>query len=389
MSSTDEFDDITADDLREQGSLKWTKYGGDTIGAFVAEMDFGVAPPIAKALHAAVERATFGYLPPALRAGLAASCARWYERRYGWSVDPATVIPITDVLTGFTLVMEHFTRPDSPIILPTPAYMPFRSIPPRHGRRIIEVPMILDGDRYVMDLDGIDRAYRAGGHLLVLCNPHNPTGRVFTADELGGVTEVVDRHGGLVFSDEIHAPLTYPGHRHVPYASTSDTAAAHTVTATSASKAWNLPGLKCGQLIVTAALDGASAAERLGDLVEYGASTLGAIANAAAYHSGRRWLDDVLGYLNGNRLALRDLLGKFLPQIRYTPPEATYLAWLDCRDLGVADPAAFLLDAAGIAVVDGAQCGEAGRGYVRFTFATPRPILEQAVARLAQAVATR
>lgn len=388
MSSTDEFDDVTADDLREQGSLKWTAYGGDAIGAFVAEMDFGVAPPIAKALHAAVERGTFGYLPPALRAGLAAACARWYERRYGWSVDPAGVQPVADVLAGFTLVMEHFTRPDSPIIVPTPAYMPFRSVPPRHGRRVIEVPMILEDDRYVMDLDGIDRAYRAGGHLLVLCNPHNPTGRVFTFGELRELTEVVDRHGGRVFSDEIHAPLTYPGHRHVPYASTSETAAAHTITATSASKAWNLSGLKCGQLILTAGHD-LDTWRRIGEGLEYGPSTLGVIANAAAYHSGRRWLDEVLGYLDGNRLALRDLLGKFLPQIRYTPPEGTYLAWLDCRELGVAAPAAFLLDAAGIAVVDGAECGEAGRGHVRFNFATPRPILEQAVARLAHAVATR
>ncbi len=386
MSSTDEFDDITADDLREQGSLKWTAYGGDAIGAFVAEMDFGVAPPITKALHAAVERGTFGYLPPALRAGLAAACARWYERRYGWSVDPATVQPVADVLAGFTLVIEHFSRPESPIILPTPAYMPFRTLPPRHGRRVIEVPMALDGDRYVMDLDGIDRAFRAGGHLLVICNPHNPTGRVFTVEELRKVTEVVDRHGGRVFSDEIHAPLTYPGHPHVPYASTSETAAAHTITATSASKAWNLSGLKCGQLILTSRSD-IDTWRRIGEGLEYSPSTLGVIANAAAYHSGRRWLDDVLTYLDGNRLALRDLLGKFLPQIHYTPPEGTYLAWLDCRDLGVATPAAFMLDAAGIAVIDGAECGEGGRGHVRFNFATPRPIIEQAVARLAHAVA--
>lgn len=389
MAPTIDFDEITAEDLRAQGSLKWTKYGGDTIGAFVAEMDFGVAAPITKALHAAVDAARFGYLPFGLRAELAETCARWQARRYGWDVDPAQVHPVSDVLMAFELVMERFSRPGSPIILPTPAYVPFRVLPPLHGREIIEVPMPLDGERYVMDIDEIDRAYRAGGHLLILCNPHNPLGRVLTPEELAAVTEVVDRHGGRVFADEVHAPLAYPGQRHIPYASTSASAAAHTLTATSASKGWNLPGLKCAQLIVTSPGDAATW-QRVGELASFGASNPGVVANAAAYRSGLRWLDDVLGYLDRNRHALQALLSTHLPQVRYHLPEATYLAWLDCRALGLHDkPGEFFLRQAGVAVVDGAQCGEAGRGHVRLNFAMPRPILERAITRVAHAVAAR
>jgi cystathionine beta-lyase len=396
-----ERDAITAPDLREQGSLKWTRYGGDTIGAFVAEMDFGTAPSIVQALHAAADRSVFGYLPPALADELAQVCARWQQERYGWQVAPERIFPVSDVLTALELVMRHFgdarepkrrhrSPAGSPIILPTPAYMPFLTVPPLHGRTIIEVPMARDGKGYLLDLDGIDRAYRAGGHLLVLCNPHNPVGRVLTPDELSAVTEVVDRHGGRVFADEIHAPLVYPGHRHIPYASTSPTAAAHSLTATSASKGWNLPGLKCAQVIVDPA--DVPTWRQAASSAAAAPSTLGVVANIAAYRTGGEWLDGVVGYLDRNRRALGVLLAEHLPQLGYQPPEGTYLAWLDCRRGGADHRRGerldeFFRDRAGVAVVDGAECGEAGRGYVRANFATPLPILERAVTRMAHAYA--
>lgn len=379
------FDHISVADLRRRGSLKWTKYGGDTIGAFVAEMDFGTAPPIVAALHAAVDTISFGYLPPKLSDDLARACAGWQQRRYGWAVAPSQVYPVTDVLTAFDLVMFHYARPGSPIVLPTPAYMPFLRVPPNYGREIIEVPMARDAGRYVLDLDGIDRAYRAGGHLLVLCNPVNPVGRVYTAAELAAVTEVVDRHGGMVFADEVHAPLVYPGHRHLPYASTSPAAAAHTITATAASKAWDLPGLKCAQVILS---NPAHQERWLQVAVEDPAapSNLGVVAAVAAYESGQAWLDGVLDYLDGNRRALADLLAEHLPQVGYAPPEGTYLAWLDCRSLGLAGAAdEWFRQRAGVAVVDGAECGEAGRGHVRFNLATPLPVLREAIIRMARA----
>ena len=378
------FDDIGIERLREIGSVKWTRYP-DKIGAFIAEMDFGTAPPITRALHAAVDVGNFGYLPTALCERMSEAYAQWARTRYGWDVPPANIRPVADVIAALAAVIEHFSAPGSPVIVPTPAYMPFLTVPRTLGREIIQVPMASADDRLVYDLDALDAAFRAGGNLLILCNPHNPIGRVLTHAEMTAVAEVVHRHGGRVFADEIHAPLVFPGHRHIPYASISPVTAGHTVTATSASKAWNLPGLKCAQLILSNEADLAKWSQ-CGDLAEHGASNLGVVANIAAYTEGGPWLDEVLAYLDGNRLRLAELLAEHLPEVRYTPPEGTYLAWLDCRPLGLGDhPAQFFLEKAGVAMTDGPQCGEVGRGFVRYNFATPRPIMEQAIKQMAQA----
>jgi cystathionine beta-lyase len=208
---------------------------------------------------------------------------------------------------------------------------------------------------------------------------------VYSPAELAAVATVVDRHGGRVFADEIHAPLVYPGGRHVPYASVSPAAAGHCVTAVSASKAWNLPGLKCAQLIVTGDADTA-AWERAWPRYEHDASAVGAQASIAAYAGGAGWLGEVLGYLDGNRQALADLVAEHLPGVAYRVPEGTYLAWLDCRKLDLKpDPAAFFLEHAGVLATDGAQCGEAGRGCLRLNFATPRPILAEMIRRMGTA----
>ena len=273
---------ITA--LRAQGSLKWSRYPG-ALGAWVAEMDLGTAPAITRALHAAVDRGLFGYLPDWLTQDLARATAGFLRDRHGWEVPPERIRPLADVLAGLSAAITHLSRPGSPVVLPTPAYMPFLEVPPALGREVLEVPMARDGGRYVYDLDALDAAFRAGGHLLVLCNPHNPVGRVLEPAEMTAIAEVVDRHGGRVFSDEIHAPLVFPGHRHVPYASLGETTAGHTVTATSASKAWDLPGLKCAQLVLSNDADARLWAE-VGHEAEHGAATLGAVANVAAYTEG-------------------------------------------------------------------------------------------------------
>jgi cysteine-S-conjugate beta-lyase len=311
--------------------------------------------------------------------------AAWLASR-GWAVDPARIKPLPDVIKGLEAAINLFSRPGTPVILPTPAYMPFLTVPPALGRQIIEVPMVTDGGRLVLDLDGIAAAFRAGGHLLILCNPGNPAGRVYTPDELRAVAAVVERHGGRVFADEIHGPLVYPGHRYVPYASVSEVAAAHAITATSASKGWNLPGVKCAQLILSNTADEATWAETA-ILYERGASTLGVVANTAAFAHGQDWLAEVLGYLDGNRAHLAELLAEHLPTVGYRPPEGTYLAWLDCRPLGLGDhPGEFFLDQAQVLVNDGPAFGHAGQGHVRLNFATPRPILTEIVTRLAAAV---
>lgn len=381
------FDELTVAELRRRGGLKWSLFP-DAIGAFVAEMDFGTAPAVTEALHAAVDAAAFGYLPPALVQGMSEAYAAWSADRYGWAVPPERVRPVADVLAGLAAAIEHFSRPGSPVILPTPAYMPFLTLPPALGREVIEVPMARGGDQYVYDLDALDAAFRAGGHLLVLCNPHNPIGRVLEPAEMTAVAEVVERHGGRVYSDEIHAPLVYEGHRHVPYASLGEVPAGHAVSATSASKAWNLPGLKCAQLVLSNDAD-ADLWARVGPHAEHGASTLGVVANTAAYTGGAGWLDDVLAYLDGNRRLLADLVAQQLPGVRYTPPEGTYLAWLDCRELDLAEPGAFFLERAGVALTDGLLCGVAGTGFARLNVATPRPVLVQAVEQMGAALAAR
>jgi cysteine-S-conjugate beta-lyase len=380
------FDALSEDGLRAAGSLKWTRYG-DAIGAFVAEMDFGTAPAVTRALHEAVDAAAFGYLPAATQLALADACAGWQADRYGWQVPASRIAPLADVLAGLQAAIEHFTPPGSPVVLPTPAYMPFTKVPAELGRELVQVPLVPGDDgRLTYDLDALDRAFAAGGRLLVHVNPHNPVGRVFSVAEQLALAEVVERHGVRVFSDEIHAPLVLPGAVHRPYASLSPVTAGHTVTATSASKAWNLPGLKCAQLLLSNEDDAARWAD-VGERAEHGCSTLGAIANTAAYGQGAGWLDDVLGYLDGNRRLLADLLAAHLPQVRYTPPEGTYLAWLDCRALGVEEPLGeFFLREAGVAFTDGPECGAAGAGHVRLTLATPRPVLRTIVERMAAAV---
>jgi cysteine-S-conjugate beta-lyase len=377
------FDALTEDALRSAGGLKWTKYG-DAIGAFVAEMDFGTAPEVTRALHDAVDAGRFGYLPTATALDMARACAGWQSRRYGWDVPAEWISPLPDVVAGLQAAIEHFTPPGSPVVLPTPAYMPFLIVPGLLGRETIQVPLVPGDDgRATYDLEGLDRAFAAGGRLLVHCNPHNPVGRVFGEAEQLAVAEVVERHGVRVFADEIHAPLVYPGAVHRPYASLSPVTAAHTVTATSASKAWNLPGLKAAQFIVSNEADAARWAE-VGLFAAHGAANLGVVANTAAFDAGEAWLDGVLGYLDGNRRLLAELLADRLPEVRYVPPEGTYLAWLDCRALGIEGSVGeHFLQRAGVALVDGPECGPPGRGHVRLNFATPRPVLETIVARMA------
>jgi cystathionine beta-lyase len=381
------FDSLTADAMRAGGSWKWSTPGTDVqgrglIGAFVAEMDFPAAPAVADAVRECADANRFGYLPDGWVADMAAACAAFWSDRFGWPIDPDRIRPLPDVLTALTAVVRHFTPPGTPVLLPTPAYMPFLTVPGMLGRDLVRVPMAHSDGVWGLDLEALDAAFAASGSkLLVLTNPHNPSGRVLTAAELAGVTEVVERHGARVFADEIHAPLTFDGRVHLPYAASSEVAAAHTLTATSASKAWNLPGLKCGQLILSNAEDAARWTE-VGYLSEHGTATPGVLASTAAYAHGREWLDDVLAYLDGNRALLRDAT---LPGLDVTVPEGTYLAWLDGTALGLDEPpSAFFAREAGVVMTDGAAC--AGPGGMRLNLAMARPVLADALERMSAAL---
>ena len=381
-----DFDAITEAQLRSGGSVKWSMFP-DAIVAFVAEMDFGLAPAISGALKSAVDRGATGYLPAHLAADLSEAAAAWYADRYGWAVSADRVHHVPDVIAAFELTIEHFTEPGSAVIVPTPAYMPFLMVPQMHGRRVIEVPSIERDGRYEMDLEGIAAAFDDGGGLLVLCNPHNPLGTVFTRGELEAVAEVVAAKGGRVFSDEIHAPVVYGPAKHIPYASISAAAASHTITAASASKAWNLAGLKCAQVVISNDADAAKWTE-MGMWAGHGTATLGVIANTAAYSAGGQWLEHVVDYLDGNRRLLVDLVAEHLPSARVTLPEGTYIAFIDFREYGIeGDLGEWFREHAGVAMTDGAACGEAGRGHTRFVFALPRPLLSEAIVRMGGALA--
>jgi cystathionine beta-lyase len=386
VTSAHPFDGRTRLQLDVASSRKWSLHPG-TIGAWVAEMDFGTAPVVTEALHRAIRDENLGYLAPSVAAALGDAVAGWLSRTQGWAVDPTRVHPVSDVMAALAVAVQRFSPAGSAVIVPTPAYMPFLTYLPSLGHPVVEVPGMLDADgRWSHDLDAIDAAFAAGARTLVLCNPHNPTGTVATRAELEQLEAVVTRHGGRVFSDEIHAPLIYRAGAHIPYASISRAAASHTITGISASKAWNIPGLKAAALITSNDEDEAQY-RRFGFASVHGASTLGVVAATAAFTSGGPWLDDTVAYLRANRDALGELLRSELPQVRFRAPDATYLAWIDASGAVPAGrPAGVFRERAGVTLTDGSLCGVGYEGWVRFVFAMPRPLLEEAVHRMGRAV---
>lgn len=380
------YDELTAEKMQGALGAKWTMFP-DCIGAFVAEMDYGTAPAVKSRLAEAVDAGYFGYLPKALDEELAEATANWYHRNTKWKVTPDMVRSMPDVLKGMEIALTKYAPKGGKVVLPTPAYMPFLFLPQLFDREIIEVPMKRTGYGWEYDFDGIEQAFRDGGEVLVLCNPHNPIGKVSSADEMEKLGEIVDRYDGRVFSDEIHAPLVFSGQEHVPYASVNATNAGHTITAVAASKAWNLPGLKCAQLVLSNQAD-TDAWETNGSAwMAHGASVLGVIATSTAYNEGEDWLNHTVSYLEDNRDALEGLLAQHIPAARYIKPEGTYLAWIDLTNTKVPDDVAtFFREEAKVAITDGSACGEVGKRNVRFNFAMSRPLMEETIKRMGEAI---
>ena len=383
---TSAFDAITLDQLRAGGGLKWRAFP-DCTGAFVAEMDFGIAPPIRDALHEAVEHGQVGYLSAAPLRAMAEACARWQQRHHGWDVPADMIRAVPDVLGALEAACRHYLPAGAAVAVPVPCYMPFLPLLALLGHPVVQVPMLRGEGGWSLDEAALDAAFAAGARMLLLCNPHNPIGKVYARAELQRIATIAARHDARVFADEIHAPLVYPGHRHVPYATVSADAARQAITAVSASKAWNLAGLKCAQLVFTRP-DDLQRWREVGHFAGNSTSTLGVVAHTAAWRDGDAWLEPVLGYLQGNRDLLGRLLRQHLPQVGYIEAQGTYLAWLDCRALRLdGAPHLFFRRHARVALTDGAECGEGGEGHVRLNFAMPRPLLVEAVQRMAAAVA--
>lgn len=379
-----QFESLTVDDLRRRGTAKWNHFEPDVLALWIAEMDFPTAPPVLRAIQAAIQREEFGYPRMPIPRELAEAVADWSVTRYRWPVDAQRVHLLPDVLRGIEVAIDHFSPAGSAVIVPTPAYMPFFDIPRFVSRTVAEVPMLSAEGRYSFDLEGIDAAFSSGAGTLILCQPHNPVGRSFGRDELLALCEVVTRHGARVVSDEIHSPLVY-GNSHVPYASICADAAAHTITLTSAAKAWNLSGLGCAVAITSNAGDEENW-QRISPMRTHGATTIGIAANTAAYRDGAAWLDELIKYLDRNRMLLGELLAEHMPQVRYTIPEGTYLAWLDFRELDLPkEPASYFLRRSRVAMNSGKAFGANSAGFARLNFATTSSILEQAVKAMAKA----
>lgn len=371
--------DIDLATLRQRQSAKYRQYPADVIPAWVAEMDFPLAEPIADALHAAIDRSDTGYRSAE---GLPEATVAFLEETWGWSVAPGRVVAIPDVLTGVAQSIALLTEPGDGVVVNPPVYPPFFStIRDVVGRTVVEVPMRQVDGVYSLDLVGLAEAFaRPDVTAFVLCSPHNPTGTVPTRSELAEIARLSDEFGVAVISDEIHAPLTLPGAEHLPYLTVAGPDA-RAIALVAASKAWNLAGLKCAQLIGTD-LTADIVSRRLPLEVMYGTGHLGVIASVAAYRHGRPWLDHVLDILDGNRRLLGGLLAEHVPDAVYTAPEASYLAWIGLPGWGD-DPALGILRDARVALNRGPTFGPGGERHVRMNLATSPAILTEIVDRMA------
>ncbi len=375
--------DLTDGQLRARGGMKWTHSGADVLPAWVAETDFAIAPVVTDALRAAVERGDVGYPPYDDRTGLPEALAAYAEQHWRWNVDPADVVLVGDVMAGISLTLKVLCD-NAPVVVPTPTYPPFLDVVPLAGLELVTIPLDPDATTATLDLDCIAAALAAGARTVLLCNPHNPWGRAFTRSELEGLRDVVTRYGARVVSDDIHAPLVLPGATHLPYAALGGTGD-HVTTVLSASKAWNVPGLKCAQLVTGTPAD-AEALRAVPHVANHGVSTLGVAANLAAYRDGQPWLDAFVARLDANRGLFDELVRRELPLARRRPLEATYLAWLDLRSYGLAEPARAALERGRVLVNEGRSFGPGGEGHVRVNLATSSERLERIVRQLGQAL---
>jgi cystathionine beta-lyase len=314
--------------------------------------------------------------------------------RFGWRVDPQRVEVLTDVVQGLYVALDRFAAPGEGVVVQTPVYPPFLHAVRDTGRRLVENPLVEGLARFAIDLDGLRAAIDPATRVLLLCNPQNPTGRVFERGELEALAELALRHELVVVADEIHADLVYAEgtagrRRHVPFATLAPEVEARTITLTSATKAFNIPGLRCA----VAHFGSEELRRRFVSLprhVRGGLGALGLAATAAAWGESQPWLDAVLRTLAGNRAFVAEFVGASLPGVVHHPPEASYLAWLDCRPLALGpSPQRFFLERAKVALSPGEAFGRPGQGFVRLNFGTSRALLGEILERMAKALRER
>ncbi len=366
--------------LRSRTSEKWVTYPRDVLPLFVAEMDYPLAPIIQDVLVDRVRASDTGYVASPLPAGEA--FAGFAARRWNWQVDPTSVRTTTDASVGIVETLRRAIEPGAGVVITPPIYPPFFDLVAEAGGTVVEVPVLDEGTSYELDLEGIEAALEAGARAILISNPHNPLGLAHSRESLEALAELAARFEATVVSDEIHSLLTHSTAPFTPFLTVSDEAREWGVTITSASKAFNLAGVKCALMVAAsdralALLDGMS--------VEVGwrTSILGLHATVAAFTDGDEWLDGTIAALEANRELLSHLLAIKLPGVWYREPQAGYLAWLDFRPLEWGDDPSVRALESKVALSSGPTFGSQGRGFARLNFACAPEVLIEAIARLA------
>jgi len=386
---TREFDE----EVLRQGtdSLKWAKFSDEVMPLWVADMDFAAPEPIVKALAERIEQGVFGYTIdlPELKSTV---CERLLVR-YGWDVGPEAIVLLPGLVTGLNVACRAIGTHGDGVLVNTPVYPPFLSAPPNQGRQlqVAEQARTSRGGElyYELDVDALEEAVTPETGLFILCNPHNPTGRVFSRSELEAQAELCARHNIVICSDEIHCDLLLGDSQHIPIATLDPEIEAQTITLLAPSKTFNIPGLGCSIAVIpNAALRAQFKASARGIVPDV--NVLGMYAALAAYSHCDQWLAELREYLIGNREYVVDFVKSHLPGIQTTRPEATYLAWFDCRELEIDEgPFRFFLKHAKVAFNDGAGFGQGGKGFVRLNFGCPRSTLHKALERMRKALEAR
>jgi cystathionine beta-lyase len=388
-----DFDEIL--NRRASESFKWREYPADVLPLFVADMDFRSPEPVRRALQAYIDDGVFGY-PRGLHTfdrnelpELPDIVVDRMAERYRWRITPHDLVLIPGVVAGLNLSCHTMAGDGGSVLVQTPVYPPILAAPKNAHLQRLDAPLARQSDgSYAVDWDAFRSVIQPDTRLFLLCNPHNPVGRVFRKEELLRMAEICLSRNVTICADEIHSDLLFSGHEHIPMASLDPEIARHTITLIAPSKTFNLAGLQCGFAIISnPELRQRFQAAREG-LVPW-VNAPGVIAAGAAYREGQPWLDRLLPYLEANRDFLWEFVRTELPGITMAKPEGTYLAWLDCRGIAVDNPYEFFLKHARVALNNGPTFGSAGAGFVRLNFGCPRATLEEALRRMKQALSAR
>ena len=379
--------ELTVEALRARRATKWTKYPETIIPAWVADMDFAVADVIQESILELVKHRDYGYCARTGEVGLEQAFADRMRERFGWEPDPELVQPTSELIQSVYCSIAAFSEPGDGVVIQTPIYPPFLVALDQLDRRLIDNKLRDDGTRFVLDVEHLRKSVDDRTRLLLVVNPHNPTGRVFERAELLALGNLAVERDLVIVSDEIHADLMFDGRTHIPMGSLSPEIAARTITITSATKSFNIPGLRCSVMHFGSAELRERFHKRIPPRMLGQVNVVGIDATVAAWRHAQPWLDKVIVRLAANRERVARFAASEIPGVRHYSPEGTYLAWLDCRGLDLpTSPFQFFLEEARVGLNEGADFGIHGIGHVRLNFATSEGILDEVLNRMANAV---